>query len=210
MATTGVSPYLPPKYTQQTEFPKAYGRDLLTQVRLIEERWNRYFTEIDYYARLQNVGIADATPDVRNPEIAAPTSPVDAAAGGFDRLWGESVDRVMSDADQWDQPHLSGTLDATTEAEGYQAPVKFRAQIKREVDKKRALELYGFDDVRDLLVIIPVSFYDACGFRAKEGDKFIWDGTEYDVIQNAGSGWWKNSNVRLFRVLNCESKRLGS
>lgn len=210
MASTGVSPYLPPKYTQQTSFPKAHGRDLLTQVRMIEERWRRYYTEIEYYPRLQDIGIADATPDVHNPEIAAPVSPTDPAAGGFDRLWGESVDRQMADDEQWEQPHLSGTLDATTEAEGYQAPVKFHAQIKREMDKKRALELYGFDDVRDLVVIIPVSFYDACGFRAKEGDKFIWDGQEYDVIQNAGAGWWKNSNVRLYRVLNCESKRLGS
>lgn len=210
MASLGSSPYLPPKYTQQTGFPQAHGRDLLTQVRLIEERWKRYFTEIEYYPRLQDTGIADATPDVRNPEIAAPTAPADAAAGGYDRLWGESVDRQMADDDQWDQAHLSGTLDATTETEGYQEPVRIHAQIKREMDKKRALELYGFDDVRDILVIIPVSFYDACGFRAKEGDKIIWDGQEYDVLQNAGAGWWKNSNIRLFRVLNCESKRLGS
>lgn len=210
MASSGHSPYLPAKFTQSTEFPKAFGRDLQTQIRLIEERWKRYFTEISYYQRFQTLGIADATPDVRNPEIAAPVSPVDPAGGGFDRMWGESVDRQMADVDQWDQPHLSGTLDATTETEGYQAPVAIHAQIKREVDKKRALELYGFDDVRDIVVIIPASFLDACGFRVKEGDKFIWDGQEYDVLQNAGSGWWKNSNIRLFRVLNCESKRLGS
>jgi len=210
MSSTVNAPYLPPKYTQGTEFPKAFGRDLHTQIRLIEERWKRYFPEIDYYPRLQNIGIADATPDTRNPEIAAPVSPTDPAAGGFDRLWGESVDRQMADVDQWDQPHLSGTLDATTEAEGFQAPVKIHAQIKREVDKKRALELYGFDDVRDIIAVIPASVLDACGFRVKEGDKFIWDGQEYDVYQNAGGGWWKNSNIRLFRVLNCESKRLGS
>jgi len=210
MAAIGASPYLPAKYTQKITFPQAFGRDLQTQIGLIEERWKRYFTEIDYYPRLQNIGIADATPDTRNPEIAAPASPVNPAAGGFDRLYGESVDRQMADGARWDQPHLSGTLDATTEAEGYQDPVKFHAQIKREQDKKRALELYGFDDVRDIVVIIPASFYDACGFRAKEGDKFIWDGQEYDVLQSAGAGWWKNSNIRLYRVLNCEHKRLGS
>lgn len=211
MATTGAAPYLPAKYTQQTTFPEAFGRDVQTQIRLIEERWKRFFTEIDYYPRIQTTGIADATPDTRNPEIASPIAPVDPAGGGFDRLWGESVDRTMADVTQWDQPHLSGTLDATTEMEGYQSPVKFHAQIKREVDKKRALELYGFDNVRDIIAIIPASFFDACGFRVKEGDKFIWDGQEYDVIQDAGNrNWWKNSNIRFFRILNCESKRLGS
>ena len=211
MATVGVSPYLPAKYTQNTAFPEAFGRDVQTQLRLIEERWKRHFTEIDYYPRIQDTAIVDATPDTRNPEIASPFASTNPSGGGFDRLWGESVDRQMADSAQWDQAHLSGSLDATTEQEGYQSPVKFHAQIKREVDKKRVKELYGFDNVRDILVIIPASFFDACGFRVKEGDKFIWDGQEYDVLQDSGGrNWWKNTNIRFFRILNCESKRLGS
>jgi hypothetical protein len=57
---------------------------------------------------------------------------------------------------------------------------------------------------------VPAFFFDDIGFRAKEGDKFVWDGEEYVVIKDAGSGWWKNSNLRLYRGLNCEHKRLGS
>jgi hypothetical protein len=213
MAQTGLPPYVPTKFLHETTFPKAFGRDLQMQIRLIEERWRRFYLLLDYYPLLQMTGIA-STPDARTAGIPAPIAPVDPAGGGFDPLWGESVDRDMADAGQWDQPHLSGgALDATTEAEGFAAPVQLHFQVQGVAtpgDKKRLQEAYGFDDVRDVVLVTPATFFDAIGLRAKEGDKFVFDGEEYVVIEDRGAGRWKNTNIRLYRALNAEHKRLGS
>jgi hypothetical protein len=179
---------------------------------MIKERYRRFFPPVDYYQLIQGTGIA-ATPDTVTG-IPAPVADVsEPTSAGFDILYGESIDRQTADANRWDQPHLSGVQDATTELEKFRDPLPIHMRIERPgtpQDRKRALELYGFDKVRDIIAHIPAVFFDDCGFRAKEGDKIVWDGEEYVVIQEAGSGYWKNSNVRLYRGLNMEHKRLGS
>lgn len=196
--------YIPKPYQEQTAFPHEFGRDLQLQVRLIEEKWKRFFPPLPYYSLIRDFGIAavDST-------TGAPAPVAGASGGAFDPVWGEWVDSQMATDGTWDQPHLNPNLDATTEHEIYRTPVTIHFQVRREV-KERQLKLWGFDKIRDVIVIAPASFFDACGLRTQEGDKFIWDGEEYFVYQDAGDGWWKNSNIRLYRVLNCEHRRLGS
>lgn len=212
MAQTGLSPYIPTKFLENTEFPEAYGRDVFLQIRMIRERYKRFFPKIDYYQLVQGTGIA-SVPDVVTGAPAPVGDPAVPTGAGWDTIYGESIDRQAADAGQWDQPHLSGTQDATTELEDFLDPVQIHTRIERPGspnDRKRLMELYGFDKVRDVVAHVPAFFFDECGFRAKEGDKLVWDGDEFVVIQEAGGGWWKNSNLRLYRGLNCEHRRLGS
>jgi hypothetical protein len=203
-----VSPYVPPKYLVNTEFPEAFGRDVATQIQLIEEKWRRFFPLIPYYSLEQNTGIA-STPDNITPEIPAPVTSTGAGAG-YDTLWGEEVDRAAATAGEWSQPHLSGSQAATTENEVYAGPVNLHLDIKEVANKKRVKELWGFDDVRDVVAVVPLSLLDRCSIGVKEGDKIVWDGAEYTVLEFRGSGWWKKSNVRFYGAFNFEHKRLGS
>lgn len=212
MSQVGLSPYIPRKYMESTEFPEAWGRDVQLQIRMIRERYMRFYPAIGYYQLIQGTGIA-STPDVVTGAPAPVADQSVPTAAAFDTLYGESMDRQAADANQWDQPHLSGTQDATTEVEGFRTPVPIHMRVERPGspnDRKRLLNLYGFDKIRDIVVHVPAFFFDECGFRAKEGDKIVWDGQEYVVLQEAGAGWWKNSNVRLYRGLSMEHKRLGS
>ena len=209
MGKVMLSPYIPVRYLEQTEFPEAFGADVKFQIKVNEEKWARFYPKIPYYSLFQNTGVIE-TADTVTPEIPAPVAPSDAGAAAFDPLWGETIDPAAAAAGQWSQPHLSGTQDATTELEGYAAPVDVHIQIQGVTNKKRTKEQWGFDDVRDIIGVVPLSLLDRCGIGVKEGDKFIWDGAEYSVLEFRGSGFWKNSNVRLFGAMALEHKRLGS
>ena len=72
------------------------------------------------------------------------------------------------------------------------------------------LKRYGFDKFRDLLAFSPLSLLDKLSLTVEVGDYFVWDGDEYEVLQYSRDGYWKNSNVRLYLVMNCENRRQGS
>ena len=202
-----VGPYIPRRFTHETEFPQAADRDLQMQLRLIEEKWRRFYPAISYYRILESIGIAGVDSSMTTVQIPAPVGEV--GQSGWDPLYGESVDPQMVTDGAWKQPHLDPVLDATTEIEVYGDPEPIHSQMRVE-PKERELKQYGFDEKRDLLAIIPATFFDALGFLAREGDKLIWDGEEYVVLDDSGSGFWHNTNIRLYRVLGCEHKRLGS
>ena len=197
-------PYLPEDYLHDTLFPEAFDEDVRTQIRLIDEQAARFFPAITYYCALRTVGIA-----VTDTVTGGP-APVGATGQNtFDPLWGEIVDPTLA-GQPWEQPHLHPTLQAgTEEIERYGAPVQVRARIQREV-KDYELKRYGFDEMRDILVHIPVATLDRLGLTVFPGDKFVWDGDEFTVKQDRGSGWWKNSNIRLWRTLMGEHKKRGA
>lgn len=198
---TSFEPYLPVDYTMGTTFPAEYGKDVLQQISVIEEKWKRFYPVINYYCLSKRVTVIQDG-NVDNPVGESGTT-------AFDPLWGEDVDPVMF-TEGWKQPHLDETdTAAAANTRFYMDPVPVHAQVRREAHDIELKKL-GFDRVRDLLVTIPVSLLDKAGIRVEPGDRFIWDNDVYEVQQRERTGFWKNTSLRIYIVLNCEHARLGS
>ena len=178
------------------EFPVASMVDLPIQQRMIEEMYQRTYPALPYYAMLKQV-----TPQTTGTdEIVG-----EAGTTKFDPIWGE---RVPSNMVQWVQPHGTTAYDPTEKGE-YAAPVELHIRVQREAHELD-LKKWGFDQIRDVLAFMPLSVLDREGIIVKPGDYFVWDGTEYAVLQKDRDGWWHNTTTRLYMVLNCEKRRKGS
>jgi hypothetical protein len=185
------------KNLTQTTFPAAYGKDAEMAIRLIEGRWSRSYPLIEY--RSLKMGVTQQGPS----GVSVPVG--EAGMTLFDPLYGESLDPTML---SWDQPHTAAAVDAT-DVELFEAGVMIHAQVRSEA-KETELKKYGFDELRDLLVTIPASFLDANGITPKPGDRFVWDGDTYEVLQRQRGGYWKNTNLALYEVINAEHARFGA
>jgi hypothetical protein len=127
----------------------------------------------------------------------------------FDPLWGEAVDdEVLPGDGTYVQPHLSGTADATVDVR-LADPVMIHAQVRREA-KERELKRLGFDEIRDLLLVFPTTLLDIAGITVQQGDQFTWSNHKYQVLQWRDTGFWKNTDLRLYIVCNCEHLKVGS
>jgi len=191
-------PYLPQVPHDNTERFPALGHDFYTAIRLIEERW-RFFPKIRYYNLLH-----DVTP-VADQSIAAGED----GTTKVDDLYGEPIPVDVAAA--WENPHSTAapaTADATI-TEIWRDPFDIHARVMRE-EKNLDLTKYGFDEFRDLMVVIPLSLFDKVGIRAREGDKILYDSDEYRVLRTNRRGFWKNTTVRMYMALMCERKRYGS
>lgn len=221
---------------EETEFPKAYDKDLHMQVKMIHDKWVRFFPQLEYYTLINNVA-PTADPAFPASERSRPDE-VDPGAGGntnpdpehvieifprfagnfgvlpnpntqFDMLWGESVEQAVQDSG-WEQPHGDDDLNATRKAvDQFRGPYQLHGQVRKEPSEKE-LKKIGFDKDRELMVYIPLSMYDAYGISANPGDYFIWDDTRYVVKQIDRTGWWKSTNVRLYMALACDKLHEGS
>lgn len=194
--------YLPRPYTHNTVFPEAYDRDVLTQIAMVEEMAKRKFPPIPYSCILKNVGIATADP------IGGPAQSSGVGQNAFDELWGEIVDPALA-GQPWKQPHRDAILAAGIEIEQYAPMQHIHARVQREM-KDYDLKKYGFDEMRDLVLHVPASLLDRLGITAQAGDKFVWNGEEFSVLTPKESGYWKNTNVKLWVSIMCESKRRGA
>lgn len=196
-------PYLPLDYTHDTLFPAAFNRDVQMQIRMIDEQAKRFFPTVAYSSVLKTVGISEVDPVT---DVPLPTGAT--GHNTFDVLWGEVVDPGLAGA-PWRQPHRDGTIAAGVEIERYRPSIQLRARVQREV-KDYDLKLYGFDKMRDLLLHVPSNILDRFGVTATEGDKFVWNGEEYVAVSVRESGYWKNTNVRLWVGIMAENKRRGA
>lgn len=193
--------YLPEEFTHETVFPRAYGKDVHLQIRMIEEKWRRFHPIISYYCLNKAVTVGPVT-------TAGLANAVGTTGGtAFDPITGEAVDNAALTG-AWKQPHLSGDRRAVN-PERFLAPIKVHAQVRREA-KEKELKKLGFDEIRDLLVTIPTSVLDKLGIVVTQGDRFIWDNDLYEVGQFETTGYWKNTNLRLYNVLNCRHWHPGS
>lgn len=195
--------YLPEDFTHPTTFPHAYGRDVLHAIRQIEERWVRFFPQVSYFPLNKSVTVIERT----NGDVD--TESVSGTAGGtvFDPILGEAVDNAAATG-KWKQPHLSGDRRAVN-PEKFFPPVRLHAQVRREA-KEKELKKLGFDEVRDLLLTIPTSMLDKLGITVTQGDRFVWDNDLFEVQQFETTGYWKNTNLRLYIILNCRHYHPGS
>ena len=189
--------YLPPTPTDPTVWPEPYGKDIALAIRMIDEKWQRHFPLLPYY------GLKKATTPMTDPDH--PTG--EPGNTQFDPVWGESVPVSMA-ATGWVQPHADGTPDAV-DPELFRDPVQLNFRVQRS-EPELELKKYGFDQMRDLLLFIPLSILDAAGIKIQQGDYATWDGDEYAFLQFDRVGYWKNTNVRLYMAINCEHRRHGS
>lgn len=189
--------YLPPSPTDATSWPEAYGKDIAVQVRLIAEKWQRMFPLLDYYR------IKKATTPATDPDM--PTG--ESGETQFDPVWGEAVPESMATTG-WQQPHGDATADAAN-PELFESPLKMNFRVQR-ITKETDIKKYGFDQIRDLLLFIPLSILDEKGVTVQSGDYVVWDGDDYLVLQRDRVGYFHNTNVRLYMAFNCEHAREGS
>ena len=190
--------YLPVKFPTADALPLPYGRDLLTQVGMIEAMYTQQYPPINYRTLLKSLAHRNITTD-------APVGAVNTTV--FDALWGEPVDPLLTGV-AWKQAHLSGYLDATANAR-YADSKSFPARTQVEATDVE-LKRWGFDRVRSLIVTIPVSFLDHHEITIAEGDLLEWNGQMYAVKDIAKVGRWFNTETFLYRVLNLDQARRGS
>ena len=198
-------PYLPVDPLNQTTFPKPWGKDLSVAISLIEERYRRHYTNIQWHSlKIDITEVSGAETTSEDLDVAVGS----AGTTKIDPLYGEAID--PDDSGNWQQPHLSGdTAAAAVDVDLFDDPVELFMRVQREtIDLD--LKLYGFDRVRDLLCYVPLSFFDKFGLTVHAGDYFVWDGDPYDVLQFDRVGYWKNTNLRLYMLINAEHRRHGS
>lgn len=204
---TGAQPvhesYLPVGVLEYTEFPKPDSKDILQQVRMIECLFDKQAPEIEYYP-LRKLPTPSVTGGKTDPNVLSGED----GTTKFDPLWGESVPDTVAAGTEWKQPHGDPTQSVNAR-ERYDGPILLRAQVRREA-KERELKRWGFDEIRDVVVIIPVSYLDRYGVRVEAGDHFVWDGERYQVLKRARDGYFFNSNQRLYVVISAEHYREGT
>lgn len=188
-------PYLPPDILEQTAFPTNSSKDLATQARMISELYRRMYPALDYCVLVKAM-----TPVAKIGDISG-----EAGATKVDTLYNEAVDSAM---ETWQQPHLSGTF-AAAEPEVFNPAIQLHMRVQR-ITRETELKKQGFDKRRVLSAYIPTPLLDIAGVTCKEGDYFTWDGRPYQVLLAEPTGYFHNSNVRLYIRLDCDSKRLGS
>ena len=190
-------PYLPTPDIESTEFPEAQttSKDLQCQIQVIEDYFDRFYPLIDYKPlKQQPTEVSDVN-----------TASGESGTTDFDPLYGESIN---PNSGQWEQAHGDSNLDAT-QAEVFDTTVQIHARVQRG-QKDLDLHQYGFDKVRDVTVYIPLSLLDQHGITVQSGDRFVWDGDEYLVKEFTRTGWWMNSNTRLYMYIGADHARQGS
>jgi hypothetical protein len=202
-AASVFEPYLPGGVLEYTEFPKPDSKDLLHQVRMIEDLYTHQCPQIEYYP-LKKLPTPALEGLVVNPNVLSG----EPGTTKFDPLWGESVPETVAATGKWTQPH-GKALQSVNGREKYDGPYLLRSQIRRDA-KERQLKKWGFDEIRDIIVTVPVSHLDRFGIRVDAGDQFVWDGERYTVLKKARDGYWFNTNVRLYVVISAEHYREGS
>lgn len=196
-------PYLPPSVIEATAFPREQGDDLLMQIRLIEEQWARMYPTVTYF------NLKKATTEALSAGVSDPNKlSGEAGTTKFDPLYGEYVPSSVAAGGVWAQPH-GDAAKSVNEPEKVYEPVEIHARVQREA-KERQLKRWGFDKIRDVILMIPASILDRFGITVEPGDIFVWDGQRYVVQQYARDGYWKNTNVRLYLIVNAENYREGS
>lgn len=199
--------YIPPHVLEDTVFPTAgpyaSGKDLTTLIRLLKEKWVRFFPIIDYYC-------LNYTPTKVDHDAGTDLSGTPQDTTKVDDLWGEDV--PVSLTAEWIQPHsvsIEGMSADATNTRAYLPAKQFNLPIQRSVTDK-TLKRFGIDEMRDVLVTFLTPVLDELSITVKVGDKFVWDGESYEIEQAKEEGFWQNTNVPLYVIGNCKRLRLGS
>lgn len=184
-----------------TSFPTAHDLDIATDIGIARERYEVFFPEVRYLARLI-------------PEGEAPPHPGDVqpvpGMENIDDLWGENepVNQMMGDA--WENPHTTTRMDAT-ECDKYEDKGLIHVQLNHE-PTQRQLEKYGLDGQRVIIVTFLNVLLQEMGITPRFGDKFQWKDHEYVLhkIEDPSPGYWKHTSVDIYTRCVFKFKRYGS
>lgn len=197
--------YLPAPTNETIQFPLPRAKDYALQIRMIEQKWMRFYPLITYYPILKATTVN--------------TDPTGASLIGtegstiFDPIYGESIDPTLLTVG-WEQPHGSVTYH-TAEVDVFADPVQVNARILVAATDVE-LHKFGFDRQLDLIIIIPASILDSVSVTMQAGDKFRWGegdgnrGGEYTIIELSENKRYLNTATMLYVAGNCKSRRKGS
>ena len=192
-------PYLPAFTSETTVFPLEQAKDFELQVRLANELYRRKFPQLEYHSLNKATTVATV---VANGDRA----PVgETGTTKFDPVWGESVNAPNG---KWEQPHGTAGVVAATAVELFAEPQHIHFRVQR-INKEVELRKYGFDKVRLLTMFTPVSLLDEAGVTIKHGDKIRWNGDYFKVEDFNLNGYWKNTDIPMYMVMNLDHYRLG-
>lgn len=194
--------YIPPSILNDTEFPQVEpcSCDLQTSLELINEKWELSFPEVDYFQLLRTP--TEAIPEEFNSGKAGETI--------VDDLWGEDIPTTLTA--EWVQPHSNtvvGLAADATDTQVHAPAVKLHAALQLE-PTERELKKVGIDKRKAIIATIPTYMLDLNVVTCKKGDYFIWRGEQYEVLAVHDKGYWYNTNVYLYIVLDLNRRRLGS
>lgn len=213
--------YIPDKSENPTIFPIPRERDFFFHARKIKEQWKRFYPIINLRTlKLFPTTLYDETPE----EIAAEAEgndrfkPIPAVSrksgrgtGGteVDPLYGESVPKGSSA--YWQQPH-SSVESPTPDAEKwneYRDPVEVHVFVRVQVNEY-VLQRWGIDEDYDIIAIFNTPELDDRGILISVGDRFLWQGQEYEIHQRKADGWWMQTDLFMHLITNCKRVRRGS
>lgn len=211
--------YIPDKSENPTVWPIPRERDFFFHARNIKEQWHRFYPLINLRTlKLFPTTLYDVTPeeaaaegDDRFKPIAAINRKSGDGSGGtlLDPLYMESVPQGTSP--YWQQPH-SAVESPERDAEKwneYRDPREVHVFVKVDVNEY-LLKRWGIDEDFDIIAIFNTPELDERGILISVGDRFLWQGQEYEIHQRRPEGWWMMTDLFLHLVCNCKRVRRGS
>lgn len=199
-------PYLPNKEILGTLFTSVDMSDLETHLRLLEERWKRFFPILDWRQ-------LDFNP-------VPMTSGGEAYVAGVDGktiinpVYNEAIPQGPNDnanpGVQYQSPH-GGPVDATNR-KIYKPTVPIHVQVKR-IRPDNALTVTNKAGRSDARFILLCSLLDRAGITVNEGDQVGYRGTRYEIREAVipEDGYWQqNTNIPLYVVCEAAIDHLGS
>ena len=200
--------YLPKSHVNLTRLPIAQGKDLTNCLRMIHERWRRFYPALAYYPlKLVSEPTQDDVIDTINPIVS---NRDDSTA--YDDLWGEDIPKDHNyEETGYINPHdsLNAPLADATDTRVYGAGVRVHGQVNHQPSMKE-LGKYGIDAKKDLEITFPVTILDKARITCKNGDMVWWDNTQYELTSVHQTGYWNNTNIPLYVKCFAQRKYYGS
>lgn len=184
-----------------TVFPTATDCDLVTAQRMLREKYERFYPQVDYLM-LNKGAITPHEGDVQDRSTQTPP------ATSFDDLWGEPIPSGMQQGTlNYEQPHTTA-LDAT-EGHKYLPAIPVNVHVNRNPTEK-ALSKFGLDEKKLLIFTFFVPIIVDLGIVIKNGDRFKWKVHMMEVKKWLREGYWHNTSTHLYIECACAFVRYGS
>jgi len=196
--------YFPFDIVDETTFPKGVGKDLNFNIRVLKEKWNRFYPLLPFHSLVLDYEKVAAG-------IDGGISLGEGVSTSVDDLWGEDLPDFDQTVMDYSNPHSQEDSPEPNAIEGkqYRDPVNTRIHILEEATEYQ-LKKMGRDLMNDLIATFLTPMLDDNGLVVKSGDEFTWNGERYKILDVKHRGFWKMTNLFLFVECNCEKARYGT
>lgn len=215
--------YIPDESMNPTVFPLAKKGDFEFFSRRIQEQWKRFYpiVKLRTLRHFPTTLFDDATtPEAIAAELAGDTkfkpiaainrkSGLNTGGTNVDPLYMESVPEGTSP--YWQQPH-SSVESPERDADqwpNHRDPVDVHVALRVTVNEY-VLKRWGIDEDFDIIAMFNTPELDERGILISVGDRFLWQGQEYEIHQRRPEGWWANTDLFFHLICNCKRVRRGS